>query len=138
MIRVVITSGASMGRFNYRIETEGTRLAAPYYGLSALPLLDACGVLRNLRVASDGAVVGLFPSRASSDCMGTAKIGWIDRLISDGTPATPEEPPQPPSRSAELPADRDQGASGPGRPVRSPRKRKPAGSGARQGRRYFT
>lgn len=60
MIRVVITGPAVEGRFNYRIETEGTRLAAPLTGLAAAPLLDACRRLKDMDAASPDATVGLF------------------------------------------------------------------------------
>lgn len=60
MIRVMITGQAQMGRFPYRIDTVGTRLAAPYNGLSAVPLVDACRVLKRLGAADEDAVIGLF------------------------------------------------------------------------------
>ena len=56
----VVLGAVSSGRFRYTIETVGTRLATPYKGLSAMPLLDACQVLTKFAAADADAVVRLY------------------------------------------------------------------------------
>jgi hypothetical protein len=60
MIRVVITGPPTNGRFPYRVETEGTRLAHPVTSLSAVPMFDACKMLLDLSAADGAAEIGLF------------------------------------------------------------------------------
>jgi hypothetical protein len=60
MIRVVITGSPTNGRFPFRIETEGTRLAHPITGLSAVPMFDACKMLLNAGAVDQAAEIGLF------------------------------------------------------------------------------
>lgn len=142
MIKVVIIGRPSAGRFFYRIETEGTRLAVPFRGLSAVPLMDACGHLRNMRAVNDGAVVGLFLSPEDKECKQTATVGWGDPLavsvadiINDGLITRSEEPPPQPSISQEPLTDMGPSGRVPDRPVLLPRRRKPRGSGGRRGAR---
>ena len=60
MIRVVIYGGPVMGRFNYKVYTEGTRLREPMTGLSSSPLFDACYRLKQMTAADDGAEIALY------------------------------------------------------------------------------
>ena len=159
MIRVVITGPATNGRFPFRVETEGTRLAHSVTGLSAVPLHDACKMLKTMGAAEDTAKVGLF---LLSDMLERANvtvgsvvaeaevpatrldfvpyqrtvIEVIERdELNDDSIATPEEAPPPPRKLRGRPAGKGRAASAPDTPTRSHRKRKPAGSGGRQGRR---
>jgi len=66
MIRVIVGANFS-GRFDYKIMTENTRLAAPLTGLSATPLFDACRTLKKLGAASDDAMIGLFNTPEEPD-----------------------------------------------------------------------
>ena len=63
----VIVGHAVAGRFNYRILTPETRLAAPMGGISATPLLDACRMLKRMGAASDDAEIGLFSNEWEGD-----------------------------------------------------------------------
>jgi len=66
MIRVIVGANFS-GRFDYKIMTENTRLAAPLTGLSATPLFDACRTLKQLGAAEDSAMIGLFNTPEEPD-----------------------------------------------------------------------
>ena len=63
----VIVGHAVAGRFNYRILTPGTRLAAPMGGISATPLLDACRMLKRMNAAADDTEIGLFSNEREGD-----------------------------------------------------------------------
>ena len=63
----VIVGHAVAGRFNYRILTPETRLAAPMGGISATPLLDACRMLKRMGAASDDTEIGLFSNEWEGD-----------------------------------------------------------------------
>ena len=150
MICVVITGPPREGRYPYRIETVGTRLATPYRGLDAEPLYHACRKLQEWGAADDNAAIGLFKTSDSSNEFeglmlgGTPVFFDLGRLIRQTTigygasaaaPATPEAEPPPPHKSPEFPTDKDQGSPKSNKPKKSHHPHLRAGSSARQGRR---
>lgn len=96
-IRVVVTGPAQMGRFPYRIDTEGTMLRHPVTGLSATPLLDACRTLKQLTAASDAAFIGLYDKDCNIYRMRT-QVGygakWRVEETGSGPKFRPYEPPE--------------------------------------------
>ena len=148
MIRVVITGPATNGRFPFRVETEDTRLAHPVTGLSAVPMFDACRMLLNMGAANGNSPIALFMDgeeqwRSRTQVyFGVHPVEYrtvaemVERVaLNDDSTATPEEAPPPPRKLRGRPAGKGRAASAPDTPTRSHRKRKPAGSGGRQGRR---
>lgn len=91
MIRVVITAPAVEGRFHYRIETEGTRLAGPITGLAAAPLLDACRKLKDMDAAADDVTVGLFDEvRYKDQWRMRTTVGYGAKMTVKETPTGPK------------------------------------------------
>ena len=92
MIRVVIEGPAVMGRFNYRVGTEETRLSTPLTGLAADPLLDACRRLKDMGAAVDGAMICLFDGREKQDSQFRERtsVGYGAQYIVQETPSGPK------------------------------------------------
>lgn len=144
IIRVDIDGPASNGRFSYHIETPGTRLATPYKGLAGSPITDACEVLRRLHAADLDTVVQLYYPGARLWKMQTT-VGYGlkhhdlkqsgDPTVIAETAARSEAKPPPRRKRQASPAGTDPDSPRPATPKRSPRKRKPAKSGARPARR---
>ena len=151
MIRVLITGPAHEGRFPYRIETVGTRLATPYVGLDANPLYHACHKLQEWRAADDNASIGLFQRSGNPPELEGIMLGdtpfYLDmgRLVRQTTvgygaaigaqPSTPEGSPPPQQKSPAPRDETDLAATLSGTSGQSHHKRKPIGSGARRGQR---
>ena len=151
MIRVVITGASVEGRFPYRIDVVNTRLAAPYKGLDAYPLYDACKKLQDLGAASDEALVWLFIEGGTGRFTRQTTVGYganfgrWDGLKLGDTPvyfdingaqqAISEEPPPPPHTPPEPPADTGPDFRAPDRPGQSHHKRKLRASSGRRGSR---
>lgn len=156
MIKVTITGPAREGRFPYRIDTEGTRLAGPITGLSAVPIWDACKRLQDMGAADTLAEIGLYESMGDpSQLRYSTTIGFGAQRPVAETPTGPKltseteknvlpsaemtarsvEPQPRPRKSPAHQAEADRAHSGPDKPSKSRPKRKPAGSGGRQGRR---
>jgi hypothetical protein len=147
MIRVIVTGLPREGRFPYRIETEGTRLASPITGLSATPMWDACRRLKDMGAADDSAQVGMWVDTDQiSDCRLACTVEEGARPPeepreetaeepSDETTATPSAEPPSDHTEPELQDDMDRVARAPDKPKQSHPKRKPTKSGARQSRR---
>jgi hypothetical protein len=158
MIRVIITGPAREGRFHYRIDTEGTRLAGPLRGLSAVPIWDACRRLMEMGAADSMAEISLWretgteqpPEFEYSTTVGFGSERPIEEtptgpkftseteknaLPSAETQARSEEPPPPLRKSQVPPAAAGPVHPAPDRPKQSRPKRKLGASGARRGRR---
>jgi hypothetical protein len=139
MIRVIITGSAREGRFPFRVETEDTRLAHPVTGLSAVPLIDACKMLINMGAANRNSPIALFEDDDREEWIEHTQVGFaihpIEYRVNVEPTATPSAAPPPPRKSLEPRGGKGRAASAPDTPTRSHRKRKPAGSGGRPGRR---
>ena len=89
MIRITITGPAQEGRFPYRIDTEGTRLARVINAFSATPMFDACQMLRDSGVADKDAQIGLYREGEDEPAYSTSIAFGAERPIAE-TPTGPK------------------------------------------------
>ena len=151
MIRVVITGPPREGRYPYRVETPGTRLAYAVSGWSGVPMWDACRMLKLWNVAEDDAAIGLYEQNKSGEfegiMLGDTPIFFdtTRRLIRQTTVGEgavnvaaltiPEAIPPSPHKSPEPQADTGRGLAKSNKPKKSRHLHRLAKSGGRLGRR---
>ena len=135
MIRVTVCGPPVQGRYPYRVDTPGTRLAAPITGLSAQPIYAACFRLKELGAAADDAMVALFETGSDRIHRQTTVGYGANYGTSDVKLATPSESPLPPHKSPGLLTDTGPDSAAPSTSGKSRRRRSGGASGARRGAR---